>query len=306
MGNIIRQAVTKAYPDANVCIIHDITIDPPELDTIDILVANQFPDGLLQRCSQLQWLHLTGTGVDHLRAGRPEPDLIVTNSSTVPAQAVAEFVWMGLLALAKDAVRLFKQQEQHLWQLPNARLVSGSHMVLVGLGHIGTEIARRAASFNVKVTAITRQAQSSPLVEHVLPSEKLADAVADADSLILAVPATPATYHLVDETVIRALPSTAILINVARSTVLDTSALVHALQEGRLHGAILDVHDEEPLSPTSPLWDIDNLLITPHGAYRFFEEEQEIARLFVHNLTRWLRREELQNSVNLSALLINM
>ncbi len=303
MGDVIRREITKAYPDADVCIVHNTAIDPPCPDEIEILVANRFPDGLLGRCSRLRWLHLTGTGVDHLPSGEPRPDLIVTNSVNVPARAVAEFVWMGLLALAKDAVQLIQQQRQHVWQLPNSLLVAGSRMVLVGLGHIGTEVARRAAAFDVKVTAITRRALPSPLAEHILPPETLIDAVAQADHLVLAVPATPATYHLVNEAVIRALPPTATLINVARNSVIDTDALVCALKEGRLRGALLDVHDEEPLPATSYLWNVDKLWITPHGAYRFPEEEQEVARLFVSNLSSLRCGEELRNRVDLGAVL---
>lgn len=303
MGDILSREITKAYPDADVQIVHDLSVDPSELDTIEVLVANRFPDGFLKRLPGLRWLHLTGTGVDHLPAGEPQPELLVTNSVDVPARAVAEFVWMGLLTLAKDAVRLVQQQAQHVWQLPNARLMAGSHMVLLGLGHIGSEVARRAAAFDVRVTAITRHAQPSSLVERVLPPERLLEAARQADHLVIAVPATPETRRLVDEAVIRALPPTATLINVARSSVLDTHALTHALQAGRLRGAMLDVHDTEPLPATSPLWDIPNLWITPHGAYCFPEEELEVARLFISNLTGLQLGQELRNRVDLARLL---
>lgn len=303
MGEIISREIMKTYPDADVRIVHDTTIDPYCSDEIEVLVANTFPVGLLKRCRRLQWLHLTGTGFDHVLLGDPEPDLLVTNSVHVPARAVAEFVWMGLLAFAKDAVQLVQQQERHEWRLPNSRLVAGSRIVLVGLGHIGTEVARRAAAFDVKVTAITRRALPSPLVERVLPPERLIEAAAQADYLVLAVPATSATYHLVDETIIRALPPAAVLINVARSSILDTDALVCALREDRLRGALLDTHHDEPLPAASPFWNVKRLWITPHGAYRFPEEEQEVAQLFIDNLDSFLHGQELRNRVNLSSAL---
>src|SRR5207237_771758 len=181
-------------------------VDPPRAAEIDVLLANTLPDGLLARCPRLRWLHLTGTGVEHLVRAEPSSDLLVTNSPDVPARAVAEFAWMGLLALAKDAPRL------------------------------------------------------------------------------------------------AALPPQAPVINVSRASVLDTTALVAALESGRLRGALLDVHDEEPLPPESPLWDVERLWITPHGAYRFPEEEAEIARLFVENLTRLREGRELRNRVHVPEL----
>ena len=290
----------STFPDIHVSIIHDTTTDPEDIDDIEILVANRFPPGLLERCHRLQWLHLTGTGVDHIPSGKPRPNLLVTNSAEVPACAVAEFICMGLLAFAKGAIQLVQQQEQHLWQIPNSRLLAKSHLVLVGLGHIGSEVARRAAAFDMQVTAITRRSLPSPLVQRVLPPERLREVASQADYLILAVPAIPETYHLINESVLNALPATASLINISRDSVIDTPALVRALQKGRLRHALLDVHNEEPLPATSPLWNVSNLWITPHCAYRFPEEESEVASLFVNNLTRFLHGEELANRVDLT------
>jgi phosphoglycerate dehydrogenase-like enzyme len=133
-------------------------------------------------------------------------------------------------------------------------------------------------------------------------AEELEAAAAEADHLVLAVPATRETRNLVDERVLAALPAHAAVINVSRASVLDTAALVAALESGRLRGALLDVHDEEPLPPESPLWDVERLWITPHGAYRFPEEEAEIARLFVENLTALRAGRGLRNRVELPEL----
>jgi phosphoglycerate dehydrogenase-like enzyme len=287
MGALIQRAVVAAFPDVEVSVVHDTAHDPPGCEQAEVLLANVFPPGLLGRCPKLRWVHLTSSGADQLAGESPRGDLLITTSAEVPARAVAEFVWMGILALAKEAPRLVDQQRAHLWRLPGSRLVAGTRLLLVGLGHIGTEIARRAAGFDVRVTAITRRALPSPLAEEVLPPERLREAARRADHLVLAVPATDGTHHLVDDTVLRALPEMATVINVARASVLDTGALVAALQEHRLRGALLDVHPQEPLPPDSPLWEVDGLWVTPHGAYRFPEEEAEIARIFVENLRRF-------------------
>ncbi len=119
----------------------------------------------------------------------------------------------------------------------------------------------------------------------MLPPERLHEALAEADHVVLALPATSATERLVDARALQALRPGAALVNVGRAATLDLDALVAALRAGRLRGALLDVHAQEPLPPDSPLWDVPNLWLTPHGAYRFPEEEQEIARLFVMNLS---------------------
>lgn len=288
MGPALAARLAERHPDLPVDVVTTVDTDPPDADQIEILVANTFPPGLLGRCDQLRWLHLTGTGTDHVPAGAPAPGLQVSTSSRVPAVAVAEFAWMGVLALAKDAVRLVDQQRDRQWRLPQARLVAGTRMVLVGLGRIGTEIARRASGFGVTVTAVTRTARPSAVVDRVLPPRRLADAVADADHLVLAVPHTPQTRHLVDGAVLDRLPPHAVVINVGRSQVLDTTALIARLRAGRLRAALLDVHDTEPVPPHDERWDVPNLWLTPHGAYRFPQEPQRVAEVLLENLDDYL------------------
>lgn len=301
IGAVLARAIEAAHPDVRVRVVADVAHDPPERDRIDVLIANTFPPGLLGRCARLRWLHLTGSGADHVPSGDPRPDLIVTNSAEVPVRAVAEFAWMGVMALAKDAVRLVDQQRARVWRLPDARLLAGSRLAVVGLGRIGSEIARRAAAFEVAVTAVTRSGQPSPLAERVLPAERLHEALAEADHVVLALPATSATEGLFDARAIQALRPGAALVNVGRAATLDVDALVAALREGRLRGALLDVHAQEPLPADSPLWEVPNLWLTPHGAYRFPQEEQEIARLFVMNLSAFRAGRALRGRISRDA-----
>lgn len=301
MGTVIADRVRAADPAAEVTIVHDTGADPPGRDGIEALIANALPPGMLARCPRLRWLHLTGTGVDHVVADPPRAGVVVTTSARVPAQAVAEFAWMGLLALAKDAVRLVHRQRERRWELPDARLVAGSHLVLVGLGRIGTEIARRAAAFDVTVTAVTRHARPSPWATTVLPQGRLPDAAAGADHLVLAVPDTPDTRGLVGAEVLDRLPRHATLVNVGRSRVLDTAELAQRLRTGRLRAALLDVHDVEPLPPGHELWSVPNLWLTPHGAYRFPQEEARVAGVFLENLRDLRDGRPARDAVDLPA-----
>lgn len=295
MADELAAAVRQAHPEVEVDAVTETDRDPPGVEEIDVLVANDFPPGLLGRCPRLRWLQLTGTGTDHVAAGEPAPGLLVTHAGSVPARAVAEFVWMGLLALAKDTPALVRAQEARRWIVPDARLVAGSTLVLVGLGRIGGEVARRASGFGVRVLAVTRSGRPSPLAERVVASSRLAEAAAHADHLVLAVPAVPETHGLVDESVLAALPPDATLINIARPSVLDLPALLRALRASRLRAALLDVHPDEPLPPESPLWLEERLWVTPHCAFRFPGETAELASLLVDNLARFRAGRPLRN-----------
>jgi phosphoglycerate dehydrogenase-like enzyme len=298
MGAVLADRICAAHPDAIVDVVPYTGIDPPDPRAIDVLIANTFPAGLLSRCRRLRWLHLTGTGTDHLTAGQPRPSLLVSTSARVPAVPVAEFAWMGLLALAKDAVSLVDNQRERRWVMPDAQLIAGSRLLLMGLGRIGSEIARRASAFGVSVTAVTRTGRSSPLVARSLPAHRLAEAAAAADHLIVAVPATAETRGLVDATVLDALPEHACVVNVGRGDVVDNAALVQRLRSRRLRGALLDVHAHEPLYQHDELWDVPNLWITPHCAYRFPAEEQRVAEVFLENLADFRASRPLRDQVD--------
>lgn len=298
-GAVLAERISAARPDAVVEIVSNTGIDPPDPRGIDILIANTFPAGLLARCTRLRWLHLTGTGTDHVTAGQPRPSLLVSSSARVPAVPVAEFAWMGLLALAKDAVSLVDNQRERRWMMPDAQLIAGSRLLLLGLGRTGSEIARRAAAFGVSVTAVTRTARPSPLVSRNLPAHRLAEAAAQADHLIVAVPATAQTRGLVNAAVLDALPPHACVVNVGRCDVVDNVALVQRLRARRLRGALLDVHAREPLYQHDELWDVPNLWISPHCAYRFPDEEQRVAEVFLENLADLQASRPLRDQVEM-------
>ncbi len=307
MGDELRDRVKAELPGVTVDVVREVTADPPGIDGYDALVANTFPAGMLERCPRLRWLQLTSAGTDQVAAGRPRPGLLVTHAGSVPARAVAEFVLMGMLALAKDAPALVRQQDAHRWRLPDARLLAGGTLVLLGLGNVGREVARRARCFDLRVVAVTRRGRRSPYADdtyaddayadETVPTAGLRDACRDADHLVIAVPGTAETRGLVDRDIITALPPGACLINVARAAVVDVAAVVNALRTGRLRGALLDVHDQEPLPPDSPLWDVDRLWITPHGAFSYPGEAADLAELICQNARALRAGRPLRNLV---------
>ncbi|MFI0408072.1 D-2-hydroxyacid dehydrogenase [Actinomadura sp. 3N508] len=301
LGDELRAHLDGRLPGVTVDVVHDERGDPPEFGRYDVLVANAFPPGLLARGARLRWLQLTSVGTDQLAAGRPRPGLIVTNAGGIPARAVAEFALMGMLALAKEAPALVRGHDARAWRLPGARLLAGGTLVQVGLGRVGGEIARRARAFDMRVVGVTRTGRESAAADLTVPPSALPDVARDADHLVVAVPGGAGTRGLVGAHVVAALPATACLINVARPEVVDTGAVVAALRGGRLRGALLDVHDHEPLPSDSPLWSTRGLWVTPHAAFCYPGEAADLADLIAGNLRRLRAGEPLHNLVTAPA-----
>jgi phosphoglycerate dehydrogenase-like enzyme len=174
-------------------------------------------------------------------------------------------------------------------------------LLILGLGEIGTEVARLAKAFGMRTIGINRRGVSdSEHVDEVRASEHLHQVLARADALVITLPLTAETAGMLDAQAIARIKPGAILINVGRGEVLEEPALVKALSEHRLRGALLDVFATEPLPSDSPLWDLPNVLVSPHTAALSLHENERIVGLFVDNLRRYLRGEELLSRVDTS------
>lgn len=287
-------------------------VDPPDRDTIDVLVAYRFPAGLLGRMPRLRWLQLTSVGFDHLQDEPRAPGLIVTHAGSIPCRAVAEFVMMGIFALARNAPTLIRQHDQRVWMRPGARLVSGSRLLLFGLGRIGTEVARAAKANGMHVVAVTRSGAArteaagdvardvAQDVDRCVPADQRYDLADQADYVAVCVPSTPSTRGLLDAAFFARLAPGAVLIDVSRPGITDTAALVEALRSGRCRAALLDVHEREPLPPEHPLWSEPGVWVTPHCAFEQEREAEALGELIVRNMQRLSTSRALENIAELA------
>jgi phosphoglycerate dehydrogenase-like enzyme len=214
----------------------------------------------------LRWVQLPWAGVDVfapvLRGTRRE-GLRWTSAKGAYAEPVAEHALALTLALLRS---LPERARADSWGAKRASTLHRAKVVIVGAGGIAVELLRLLSVFDAQVTVVRRSATAVPGAQRTVTAEQLADAVADADVLVLAAAATDGTARLVDAALLRRLPAEAVLVNVARGSLVDTDALVAALAEGRLAGAALDVTDPEPLPDGHPLWSEPRCLITPHSA----------------------------------------
>jgi phosphoglycerate dehydrogenase-like enzyme len=263
---------------------------------------------IVPSATRLRWVQSPAAGVGNLMF--PEllaSDVVVTGARGVRARAMAEHVLGVTIALARQLPLAIRAQAAHEWaqdQLegPDSRIrtLAGSRMGLIGLGAIGTEVAKIAVPFGFRVTAIRRRAdQPMPEgVEQVWPPDRLTDLLGDSDVIVLAAPHTPATKQLIGRRELDRVKRGAFFINVARGKLIDDEALVEALRDGRLGGAALDVFTHEPLDAASPYWDLPNVIVTPHTSGALQDYWTPLVALFAENLRRFDRGEPLLNVVD--------
>lgn len=305
MAEVVRQK----WPEMRVLDLPHYDRITAELPDTDIFVGLLLRPEQLRQAPKLKWVHTTSAGVGQLMY--PEfraSGITLTNASGVHAPAMAEHIAGMLVAMARDfpgSMRFQAQRkwgQQEIWDGPSRpRELSGALALVVGFGAVGRAAAERLRAFGMCIWAVTRsgQAQGS-LAERVFSVAELKPALAQADYVILAAPETPETHHLLGAEQLSAMKPSAILVNVARGSLVDQAALIAALEKHAIAGAALDVASPEPLPPESPLWALDNVLITPHTSGISDRIWQRQTELLVDNLGRWFRGEPLRNRVDLA------
>jgi phosphoglycerate dehydrogenase-like enzyme len=251
----------------------------------------------------VRWVQTTSAGVGQMvaRLGLADSDIVVTTARGVHAEALAEFVFLALLMRSKDLALLQRDQRAHRWERYCGGELAGQTIAIIGAGMIGAQTARIAKAFGMRV--IGTLANPSPAraaalgLDAVHGQDRLHAVLAEADAIVLCTPHTPATERMIDAAAIAAIKPGATLINIARGQVVDEAAMIDALRRRHIGFAALDVALVEPLPETSPLWDMDNVLISPHSASTAPSENRKITDIFIHNLGCWLdgRRGEMRN-----------
>lgn len=258
---------------------------------------------LLRNAPDLRWYHSIGAGVEDL-VGIPElreRKITLTNNSGPYDIPIAEHVIATILASAKRLHVYRDQQGRAEWKSHPQREVRDATLVVFGIGSIGAEVAKLASGVGMKVIGVRRRQGGVPGVSRIVPPEQLADVAAEADYLVLAAPLTDQTRGAVSREVIARMKPTAWIVNIARGAMLDEAALADAIKAGRLGGAALDALATEPLPKDSPLWALENVIITPHSSNSSPRIRERSLALFRENLRRYKAKERLLNVVDLDA-----
>ncbi|HSO30273.1 MAG TPA: D-2-hydroxyacid dehydrogenase [Candidatus Sulfomarinibacteraceae bacterium] len=277
-------------------------------------------DRLLVRAPRLTWVHSATSGVE--RALTPvarERGVVVTNARGVFTRPIAEHVLMLILAISRRLPQLLELQRERTWQPLQGVELRELTIGIVGYGSIGRAVASLAGAFGARVIALRRNPETAPAMSPVGPGDPagsdeafpfpasparivgpgaLHELLGASDVVVLAAPLTPETDGLIDEAALAAMRSDAWLINIARGRLVDDRALQRALRDGRIGGAALDTFRDEPLQPSSPWYDLPNVIVTPHTAWSSARVLDRSIELFCDNLRRFASGEPLRNVVD--------
>ncbi|OKJ92505.1 2-hydroxyacid dehydrogenase [Amycolatopsis sp. CB00013] len=256
--------------------------------------------GAWHAADRLRWLHIASAGVDPvLFPGLQESDVVLTNSRGVFDGAIAEYVLGVVLAFAKDFARSWDLQRQRQWKHRESERISGRRVLVVGTGPIGRSIARMLRAAGMSVAGVGRRArEGDPDFGDVYASSELSRHLPGADYVVAVAPLTEQTKGMFDAEAFAAMKPGSRFVNVGRGELVVTSDLIGALRDGSLAGAALDVFDTEPLPAESPLWTMENVLISPHMSGDFVGWRNTLVEVFADNFRRWRAGEPLRNVVD--------
>lgn len=286
------------------------TLSPEQMERIDCAffntasgpIASRRVLGAARRAKNLRWLHLGHSGADDsIFQELMDRGVAVTNSAGVAAEPIAQTAMAGLLALSRGFPAWIQAQRRHAWEpLPRGTspegqppVLSEQTVVILGLGAIGRYVARYAQAFGMHVIGVRRSAAAAEDgVDEWVPPDRLAEVLPRANFLVATIPLTAETRGMLDAAALDLLPAGAVFVNVSRGEVVDQDALIERLASGQIASAYLDVTDPEPLPEDSPLWDLPNVIISPHDSSRSSGTQERTDAIFLEELGRWLHGEE--------------
>jgi phosphoglycerate dehydrogenase-like enzyme len=303
------ERVHKLAPHLEILVSEDRSAIEQALGDVEV-AARRFPHDLILSAPKLRWLQQWGAGADWLLR-YPQvrhKDFVLTNASGVHAVPIAEHILAFMLSFARQLHHAVRAQQQQEWDRPQRAGFSpqepifelcGRTLLLVGVGAIGQRIAQVASALGMRVLGIRRNPeQAVPGVEAMYGPEQLLSVLPEADFVVLTVPLTPETRGMIGEPALRAMKREAYLLNIGRGGTIREETLVRALQEGWIAGAGLDVFEREPLPSDSPLWQMRNVIVTPHYAGLTPRYEQRALAIFFDNLARYVAGGPLRNVVD--------
>lgn len=279
----------------------DLVYDEELADVEALFCYNPFETLDIRKMKNLKWIQLSSIGIDQLPLEAvKEQGITVTNNKGGYSVPMGEFIVMKILELYKDSKTFYRQQSQKEWKIDTSLLeLYNKRVSFIGTGSIATEGAKRLQGFGVEITGVNTRGRDVEYFHKCYPITALQEVLTRSDVVVLTIPYTDETHHLIDDEALEAMNSDGYLINVSRGTIVDEEALIQHLQENSIKGAALDVFDKEPLPKDSPLWDMDNVIITPHNSW---VSEMRNARRFetiYENAAKYIRGEVLKNVVDL-------
>lgn len=293
--------IGERFPQVRAIVAPDPDRVQQYIGEADALLAFRFPVEVFDQASKLRWFQCTGAGVDSIFPIRDRiGHIVVTNARGIHGDIIADFVMAGATMLHWNFRSFLREQAERKWNPRFVAPLADKTLGVVGLGSIGATIAQRAKSAGMTVVGSKREISVSVEgVDRLFASNELDELLPLCDFVVLALPATAETVGIIGAAEIARMRRDAFLINIARGNVVVEAELIKALREGAIAGAMLDVFEREPLPQNSPLWDMPNVIVTPHVAGSPANYTERVFSIFAENIERFLKGELLKNIVDL-------
>ncbi len=315
------ERIRAAAPGARIVTLSREGLTDEPVEDVEVLLRGWLSsdafDRLVARAPRLSWVHSASAGVERaLTPAARDRGIVITNARGVFSRPIAEYVLMMILAVSRRLPGLLELQRERTWQPLEGVELRDVTVGIVGLGSIGRAVGALATAFGCRVVAVRRRSEEGSagtatdeesrsfgevMLDRVGGPEELPRLLAESDYVVLAAPLTAETYNMIDAAALETMKPGAWLINIARGALVDDRALLNTLREGRIGGAILDAFREEPLPPTSPFYDLPNVIVTPHTAWSTGRVLDRSIELFCDNLRHFAAGEPLINVVDPNA-----
>lgn len=303
-GRLDIAPLQKRYPDHPMVVTRDLDALAREIADAEMMITSNrpyYPDmvrAVNDNQTRLKWIQFTTSGIDKaLRSGGFPKGVVVTNSAGLGAPILAEHAFHLFMAVGRKIRDTETAQRGHKWLRDEiGRTVTAmtfKTLCIIGMGATGQETAKRARAFDMRVIGVSRGYRPDRLVDAVYPRERVKEALAEADFVLLSMPAVAETRDFINDDTLRAMKTSAILVNVARGDLIDEDALARACREGVIGGAGLDVTKEEPTPADSPLWDAPNVILTPHIAGTGSNNARRLFDIIGENIDNYLAGKPL-------------
>ena len=251
---------------------------------------------ILEAANKLQWVQSVYAGVEALLSPPQRTDYILTGVKGIFGPLMSEYVFAYILALERHVFEVYEKQKKRVWGKIPYESLQGKLIGICGLGSIGRHIGKTAKHFGMKIWGYKRSYEEVPEVDRIFAGANFGEFLSNPDYLVITLPSTPETKHFFDYDAFHAMKRSSVLISIGRGNVIAERALVRALEEKLIRGAVLDVFEEEPLPEASPLWALPNALITPHNSGFSFPED--VVKIFAENYRRFVDKRQLKYRVD--------
>ena len=275
-----------------------------QLSDVEIMICNNpFSIIDIMKLKNLKWIQLTSMGIDRLPVNLiRQNNIMLTNAKGGYSIPIAEWIVLKILELYKNSHKFFEQKKNHLWEKDRDLLeVFNKNIVFIGTGSIAMETAKRLKGFEANLLGVNTKGKENIFFRKCYSVMEIDEVLKIGDIIILSLPLTEKTYHLINKDKLILMKDKAVLINVSRGEIIDENALIEHMEAGHLMGIALDVFEQEPLPKDNPLWTLENVLITPHNSYVSENGHSRVFQIIYENMKRYKENKELMNKVDMES-----